>query len=101
MPRLIDGDAVRGKAVMYFGKRGEMIGLSVPVKEIDNAPTVDAVPVVHGEWIASIIGKDVCSNCHKMFSSPPYGTNLIPRKEFKFCPSCGAKMDGERKGGHS
>ena len=55
-------------------------------------PTVDAVPVVHGEWIFD--GKFMelhrfhCSKCM--------------RTEFRmsdYCPNCGARMDGERKDG--
>lgn len=48
-----------------------------------------------GRWIASVAGKDVCSNCHKMFSSPPFKSDFYPRKEYKFCPQCGAKMDAK------
>lgn len=49
-------------------------------------PTVDAAPVVHGEWISlePEIGLYGCSECeHK-----------ILRSECNYCPNCGAKMDG-------
>lgn len=68
---------------------------------IDNAPTVDAVEVVHGYWVATPVrklnskGKVVkycdyyhCSEC---------GTDRPIVTPYNYCPNCGAKMDGERK----
>lgn len=48
---------------------------------------VDAVEVVHGHW--SFIGEEccVCSVCHK---------HAIV--DYRFCPECGAKMDGDGDG---
>ena len=48
--------------------------------------SVDAVEVVHGRWIDAreYCGDYMCSNCDAL-----YGTN-----KFKYCPNCGAKMDG-------
>ena len=65
---------------------------------IEKAPTVDAVPVVHGRWemrptgMATDTGpeyKAYCTVCNK------------PNKQYQppFCPHCGAKIDGERKDG--
>ena len=59
---------------------------------IDNAPTADVAPVRHGRWIerkslhaeSGIIAK--CSACQK---DVQYLGNPL-----KFCPNCGAKMDG-------
>lgn len=54
------------------------------------APTIDAVQVVHGRWVyeKTYQGmKYVCSECGE-----------IPECfEPNYCPNCGAKMDGERK----
>ena len=63
---------------------------------IEKAPTVDAVPVVHGRWIHSRY-EDCseqfelvkCSQCnHEAYAMAFYvrGGN--------YCPNCGAKMDG-------
>lgn len=52
-------------------------------------PYVNAVPVVHGEWIPVDIGDGnpgvnlECSHCGRW----------VKQKEM-FCPKCGAKMDG-------
>lgn len=51
---------------------------------IKNAPTVDAVPVVHGRWTYYSTTMQECSNCHRHTA----------RHKFKYCPHCGAKMDG-------
>lgn len=47
------------------------------------APTVDAVPVVHGRWEAVKDGWGRCSNCHRMDEIHKYAAN---------CRFCGAKM---------
>lgn len=60
--------------------------------------TVDAVEVVHAEW--RIDG--FCTNCHYRADVQSIGFNCtggtrIEYKRTKFCPECGAKMDGERR----
>lgn len=55
------------------------------------APTIDVAPVKHGQWERVIPSKSAakwstkmsCSNCH----SAGYAHH-------KYCPNCGAKMDG-------
>ena len=63
-------------------------------KLIEDAPTVDAVEVVHGRWEKAFWHPYRCSCCGE--------TALLDRNgEFyctsNYCPNCGAKMDGERK----
>ena len=55
-------------------------------------PHVDAVPVVHGQWIESPrrnhwFAKDVCGNCG--FHEKDYRD----LSGYNYCPNCGAKMD--------
>ncbi len=53
---------------------------------INEQPTIEAVPVVHGEWISlePEIGLFECSLCgHK-----------ILRAKCNYCPDCGAMMKG-------
>lgn len=62
------------------------------------APTVDAVEVVHGRWeemhyeggILDGTNFDRCSVCgyERVFDDPALKT------VFKYCPNCGSKMDG-------
>lgn len=80
---------------------GEMRGMMRTI--IAEEPTVDAAPVVHGEWIGEH-GEHVplmngipdnscsCSICGKW---------LVASDEYcplgYYCPNCGAKMDEERR----
>lgn len=56
---------------------------------IDHAPLIDAVPVVHGRWTHD----KECSKCGELAL---YNGNeeLVSSR---YCPHCGAKMDGESK----
>ena len=62
------------------------------VRYMDEEPTVDAVPVVHGRWEPR---KDVpgfvrCSVCHDCIIYDDWADG----KKWNYCPQCGAKMDG-------
>ena len=64
-----------------------------PAKEIydllDSIPTADVVEVVHETWELGQSGAIYfCAKCNYF---------AFPRKvrEWKYCPNCGAKMDGE------
>ena len=66
---------------------------------LDDAPTVDAVPVVHGRWETDGMMMDDgeylmtrCTACGKAYE---YGYNM------PFCPNCGADMrkDGDHAEG--
>lgn len=57
-------------------------------------PTIDAVPVVRGEWIATDAypHRVYCSLCYK--TNVPNEESLFERNEYpKFCMWCGAKME--------
>lgn len=63
---------------------------------IKKLPTVDAAPVVHasygfvGPHIGSLYADHgTCGNCKERI--------LIDPRHKKFCPNCGAKMDGEER----
>lgn len=72
-------------------RTGYVAALSTLEGVIADEPAVDAAPVVHGEWNLKHVGFGhywECSVCH---------TNpcIYVTKDTKFCPNCGAKMDGE------
>ena len=64
----------------------------IDAEDINNAPTVDAVPVVHGHWIV-IENKENRDDYYKMECSV-CGNNIwsVASEEW-YCCKCGAKMD--------
>lgn len=77
----------RGKLLDSLPKNDTVLSLDVRRIVVD-APAVDAVPVVHGRWQSNGIHGSVlcrCSECH--YDAAAYS--------FRYCPMCGAKMDGE------
>ena len=94
--RLIDADALKFYGNHIGDEYEDKFHDSqwVSRNDIDSAPTIDAVSVVHGEWKVSC--KDsVCSVCGKdeaefiCGTEDWYGYGLS-----NFCPNCGAKMKG-------
>lgn len=65
------------------------------MKMIADAPTVDAQPVVHAQWIELPKALNPnekpckCSHCEHVLSF----MNNYPKS--KYCDNCGARMDGE------
>lgn len=70
---------------------------------LDDAPTVDAVPVVHGKWeVSDTMLWQNCSICG--VSVEVYSMFMCKASEdsnFKYCPHCGAKMDLEGLDDHN
>lgn len=77
----------RRKVVEYDEAGFSMEYFAVPVEEINNAPTVEAKPVVKGKWIfvRDMIPYYRCSNCS--------ATNDYALANF--CPNCGCSMKKE------
>ena len=71
-----------------------MLDYDAICEQIIQAPTIDAVEVVHGEWVQ--IGYDkamdriTCSVCKEYWNICDNDTET-----FNYCPNCGAKMDGD------
>lgn len=100
MARLIDADALDRKIVGMTNEpaylhTGEdwLNGLCMAMAIVNEAPTVDAVPVVHSEWIPvdddGDPGDTKCKRCgcyHHVWEAFGY-----------YCQHCGAKMDGGKK----
>ena len=85
--RLIDADALIPKGTKVTD---DVIAVHNAIK---NAPTIEAEPVRHGYWEnangrpKTYIRK--CSVCGKEAYFCGRGCS------YKFCPNCGAKMDGD------
>ena len=76
-------------------------------RHIANSPAVDAVEVAHGYWIDSYnadhIGRIIehsidCSVCDSVFKDDSRAVVKHWKEQFKVCPFCGAKMDGDGNG---
>ena len=86
--RLIDANA------LMDAMRDEEFQTFVPLDEIDSvidkAPTIDAVPVVHAEWLTNSDVPDtlICSKCGRRFDM-----YFFDQKDMPYC-LCGAMMDG-------
>lgn len=96
--RLIDADAVAEaikdeitEAKGIDAGPNFIAGLKLGLAYINTAESIDAEPVRHGRWVIDDEYID-CSVCRReKWSRVPFG-DLV--KRFKYCPKCGAKMDG-------
>lgn len=114
--RLVNADALLCKLEKYSDptareKNEYLFGmqqrLETCIELVDDAPTVDAVPVVHGRWII----KDnpgtgwyrvTCSECGEDVTSVAPVIGFFPKAKatWDFCPNCGARMDGKDGNNH-
>lgn len=105
--RLIDADVIKKKmepckniaeSITDY-EQGYLDSRNVMIDMIGNSPTIEAEPVLHGRWqwangyIGTMAECSVCGLSPMGFYSLPI--NQIGRlPEYKYCPHCGAKMDG-------
>jgi hypothetical protein len=101
MARLIDADAVIDR--YYADWEYHCINMGEDDRQwlrqcIDEAPTIEAKPVVHGEWNSEYAyddwyGNRVYEHCH--LECGHRHENYLSKETANFCPNCGANM---RKG---
>ena len=99
MTEYIEREAISEEIRKYYYKNppnssyGEGFdrGLDRAQRAILDAPAADVAPVVHGRWEAKgyVCGESEfeCSVCHKT----EWRTSI---SRFRWCPFCGARMDG-------
>lgn len=80
--RLIDADALRRRKELRFSL---MTAITTIQFLIDEAPTVEERK--QGHWLTKKAWHVECSECHHVLEF------ICDVK--KYCPNCGAKMDGE------
>ena len=75
-----------------MGENGEYdhytSGFDEAVTRVENFPAADVAPVRHGKWLYGDyydIG-DVCSECD--------WDSKMTHPSYRYCPNCGARMDG-------
>lgn len=93
--RLIDANALPNYKCQVTATIGDRKGPAemrfVFWQDIEKAPTISAVPVVHGRWIehpddrCSLFNGWECSECKQIVSGG----------RGNYCPNCGAKMDAK------
>ena len=96
MSRLIDVDAITDSEIIdYLGI--DYASCLPDVRDmLNDQPTIEAVPVVHGEWeeITDDWSDETiyrCSVCGEDFVT----IDCTPVENlYNFCPNCGAKMEG-------
>ena len=76
---------------------------AVKVETILKAPTADVIEVRHGENITEMhpVDEFICSECgliarecHRYEIDPDDGDEICYEFEYRYCPRCGAKIDG-------
>lgn len=93
--RLIDANDLWSD-IMMLPHNGDMISSEEVEQAIMDAPTVDAVEVVHGQWAnVQTLGRGCigfCSNC----MTPHKANNVAAlRMSYRYCRWCGVKMNKE------
>ena len=96
---LIDRKALKNALIPLWNCRSDSEFANKDVwREIENAPTIDAVPVRHGEW-GGLSNEDSLVKC-SVCGHIRFGSSLLYCKEYvRYCENCGARMDGERREG--
>ena len=100
---VVEKKARKNRLIDYYYLAEKIECPGVPLvywDDIEAAPIVDAVEVVHGRWLHTeepLGWKDVdcmeCSACHDSWIiEEDYCFDDMPL--WNYCPSCGAKMDG-------
>ena len=101
--RLVDADEIMEKLGIFndhvHGNEHFLYGIETAREIVDNSPTVDASPVVHGQWIKMVgmmppeyHGHYNCSECG--WHMKGLRNSWTREEELSYCPNCGAKMDG-------
>ena len=94
---------VRNAMAEYIEREAAIESLPVAwdsaINALRNAPSADVAPVVHGRWIgAPLCGNDNCK-CSECGSWHNIHANLRGEIMQKYCPNCGARMDGGSENG--
>lgn len=91
--RLIDSDSLHKSFEEVYGHPDSMLRDSAWwfFGRLEDEPTVDVAPVVHGRWVYSEkYGNLITHKCNLCGQTMTIGLESDLKN---FCPNCGAKMD--------
>ena len=84
--RLIDADKMR-ENWLENGENEYVYDTNAVLESIDEQPTVDAAPVVHGQM-------EEIEPCQITVDRQCCSCGIAMGSKDNYCPNCGAKMDG-------
>jgi hypothetical protein len=111
MSRLIDANALYEKMIEEYKKHYACTGtgydFTIAMNMVQQQPTIEAVPVVHGcnnnqnyhevdEFRCSVCGLHL-EDWSRRICDEDTGDEFFVEYVLKYCPECGAKMDGRGK----
>jgi hypothetical protein len=104
--RPIDANAFNNHVALYMAENAYLNDTALDVlkkisKWLEEEPTLDYAPVVHGEWIecdwVEYDNHDECVHYPKQGLKCTACFNVFKKQllwKRNYCPNCGAKMDG-------
>jgi hypothetical protein len=82
----------------YGGENDFCRGMRKALRVIDNMPAANVQPIRHGRWEYyknnGIFDTHKCTLCGEKYEMY---MDIEPTTIYKYCPHCGARMDGEQK----
>lgn len=81
-------DAIKRNSGTLYTREAEFL-LPKVIFLLKNAPAADVAEVVHGVWAENDDDTIECSCCNAVFDLV-----CLEPDDFRYCPHCGAKMDG-------
>lgn len=92
--RLIDADAKTFPTPYKYNDTKYAKGWNACLNSVAQHPTIDAVLVIHSEWEITEVDHAYGKKC---YHCPECGTDEWRYDGARYCPNCGAKMDGGAK----
>ena len=75
----------KAKSYLAFGI-GNVVSAA---KVLDQVPSADVMPVIHGQWKWEKQDIYICTNCNEKV----HVKEVMGIHDWKYCTNCGAKMD--------
>jgi hypothetical protein len=100
--RLIDADKVLEFLEYYPAFRCSGADITDLCEILDDTPTIDAKPVVHGEWYSEYMFEDWDGNRvyeHHHLECGYRHRNHLDKETANYCPNCGADMRERKENG--